>query len=571
MTRCAKVLAVLTALFLTTDATETGLRGNNGEERRRLREQELAPGTRIFARYKSKRGHRLVVSCARNVVQDDDGDDIMIIEGNGDCMHRIHNDPDIEEADFDFPVHALGRGVSERMLREVLPWGMDMINADQLPKGEHDILVCIVDSGVAVGHPDFASNRINGADSQIFFRDDWRWNQDALGHGTGVAGILAAVGGNDVGITGAGLSIYVTRGIGNDGRGYESDIMRAVQQCVTAGAKIINLSVGGSFMSVRSQRYYKQVVDEMGIMMVSAAGNDGTDAPVYPAAHPNVIAVSGVYEFGGRWGSSNYGSQIELAAPAHHVLTTGVTTSTVEYDGHAVEGYHIGGTGTETVASKLVYCGFGQGICNGAEGNICLMFRLNVGHTLESLLESCEESKGVGAIIFDPENDDLISTWTVSPDITIPAMAVTMSTVAYLYRNVLGETVVVGTRTDGTVVTYTYEEPSGTSFAAPHVSAAAALVWSHFGSACTNHQIRYALAVSAQESMNGPGCDEEYGHGIVDAKGAYDWLVSHDCSTWGISEVSGGGCTTLEGGLVNVETSDEANHPPQQPNDLNGV
>jgi hypothetical protein len=110
----------------------------------------------------------------------------------------------------------------------------------------------------------------------------------------------------------------------------------------------------------------------------------------------------------------------------------------VEYDGHAVEGYHIGDTGTETVASKLVYCGFGHGICNGAEDNICLMFRLNVGHTLESLLESCEESKGVGAIIFDPENDDLISTWKVSSDITIPAMAVTMSTVAYLYQNVLG-------------------------------------------------------------------------------------------------------------------------------------
>ena len=91
---------------------------------------------------------------------------------------------------------------------------------------------------------------------------------------------------------------------------------------------------------------------------------------------------------------------------------------------------------------------------------------------------------------------------------------------------------------------YTYDIASGTSMAAPHVAAAAALVWSHFPD-CTNEQIRYALAASAKD-MGEPGCDTESGYGIVQAKAAYEFLESMSCSSgdWPTS-VSTGGCSTV--------------------------
>jgi hypothetical protein len=294
-------------------------------------------------------------------------------------MHRIQNDPDILEADFDFPVKLLSRNdnvllasteeeETRTLEEEISPWGMEMINANRLEKGDHDILICMIDSGVAAGHPYFSSVRIDGEDSELYYRETWRWNYDRLGHGTKVAGILSALS------EGTGLNLFVTRAVDDEGEGHESDTRAAVKQCVDAGANIINISMGGHWVSSRSRQYYRQVVEDMGIMMIAAAGNDDSDDLVYPASDPNVISVAAVNQSGDRWRYSNYGSQVELAAPGTRIFTTttGVSTSTLEVpDGHVVEGHHIGGTSTENVASKLVYCGYGQGNCNGAEDNIC--------------------------------------------------------------------------------------------------------------------------------------------------------------------------------------------------------
>ena len=78
----------------------------------------------------------------------------------------------------------------------------------------------------------------------------------------------------------------------------------------------------------------------------------------------------------------------------------------------------------------------------------------------------------------------------------------------------------------------TYRNLSGTSMATPHVAGVAGLVWSHFPD-CKPMQIRYALSKTANhEDSNQPRCNTQYGHGVVDAKAAYDFLAANPCSSW---------------------------------------
>jgi subtilisin family serine protease len=99
----------------------------------------------------------------------------------------------------------------------------------------------------------------------------------------------------------------------------------------------------------------------------------------------------------------------------------------------------------------------------------------------------------------------------------------------------LNEVVMIGDNgNDG--IEYTYASFTGSSMAVPHVAAAAAILWSHFGE-CTNHQIRYALVMTAQIPGHGD-CDDMYAYGIVKVKGGYDWLEKNPCREWDVPSIS---------------------------------
>jgi subtilisin family serine protease len=96
---------------------------------------------------------------------------------------------------------------------------------------------------------------------------------------------------------------------------------RRSTRAVTDGAKVINMSLGGSDYSV-SLNDTVQDAWNAGVVIVAGAGNDGTTAPFYPAALDNVVSVGAFDEDGARASFSNYGSWVDISAPGNLIMST---------------------------------------------------------------------------------------------------------------------------------------------------------------------------------------------------------------------------------------------------------
>jgi subtilisin family serine protease len=485
----------------------------------------------VLVRYKDNDSKLNVLAAASEVVEDVEDDNLVIVKMTQASFESIRYSGQVK-AEIDNKVEAFEVihedapiSINQRNLVEEVPWGIEMIQADQLNVGSFDVPVCIVDTGYAQGHPDLPTDTTGTSTPARNFA----WNEDLNGHGTHVAGIMAAVGGNGYGVTGVGnLKLHITRGLDQYSSGYESDVRRAVNQCVNAGAKVISISLGSSTMSDAASELYTRVVEEYGIMIVAASGNQGGQGKplyAYPASHPSVISVAAVYEWGDFWENSNYSDQVELAAPGHQVLSTSVSTSAVHASDFSYSGDRISGAPAFDVSGILVNCGPGNYQCFDASGAICLIVLDET--DLGKMIANCEAGGGIGAVIFDSvRRSDGVRYRNWFADSNIPAIGVQNQEGVELVSRV-GSFVTLGLSINDDRE-YSYRYLSGTSMATPHVAAVAALVWSHFPE-CTNHQIRHALMVTARDE-GAPGCDWDYGYGIVQAKDAYDFLSAHSCT-----------------------------------------
>jgi len=498
---------------------------------------------------------------------------IMVVEIDESNLHRLSNENVIISAQRDGRVEATGsiRNVplpsssnNARHLLEEIPWGIKMIQADQLDVGPHPVKCCIVDTGYALDHPDLPTNNVSGDNS---VRENWDWKVDLNGHGTHIAGTIAALRNNSLGIVGAGeIPLHITRGLDDQARGFESTLIDAIEQCIAAGAKIINVSLGGNTMSENSREFYSRAVKVDGVMIVAAAGNQGAKIHQYPASHPDVISVAAVYSWGRFWDKSNYSDQVELAAPGHGILSTTVTFAAVSTTNFSHRAVQVDGTRSRNQRGLLLDCGSGNYVCgksdNGTttvlpgrqDGGICLMYR---DHThLNKMVQNCEDGGGKGVIVFDANpalSSSTINTkskWTRS---SLSVVFVPMEVGETLLASFIGTVTSIGfhdTKFDPKP-THSYAYFEGTSMAVPHVVAAAALVWSYFPE-CSNNEIRYALAITASDQGK-KGCDWDYGYGIVKAKDAYDWLLSKQklrepcgSGSWGQPLKEGeGGCNVV--------------------------
>jgi hypothetical protein len=211
-------------------------------------------------------------------------------------------------------------------------WALTTLRAGEVGTATGQV-VGVVDTGVDASHPDLAGVVLPGTDI-VDGGDGWT---DPNGHGTHVAGIVAAVADNGIG--GAGLAqgaqILPVRVMAADGSGWDSDAAQGMVWAVDHGATVINLSFGGPDPSPVMDTAVKYALGK-GVSVVVAAGNEGQAGnPVeWPAADPGVIAVGAVDSAGVRPGWSSSGAQLALVAPGVRITST-VPVSAADPSGYA--------------------------------------------------------------------------------------------------------------------------------------------------------------------------------------------------------------------------------------------
>ena len=204
-------------------------------------------------------------------------------------------------------------------------WALDRLAAEKVWRKSSGtgVVVAVVDTGVQADHPDLKGQMLKGWD---FVESDGKAG-DRNGHGTHVAGIIAAKANNKRGIAGLAPSsrILPVRVLNSAGNGSTVAVARGIVYAVRKGADVINLSLAGSNPDAQVQAAVRYAV-RRGVVVVAAAGNSGCNAPTtYPAAFPGVIGVGASDRAGGVAPFSNCGTYVDVVAPG-----TGITSTMIK-------------------------------------------------------------------------------------------------------------------------------------------------------------------------------------------------------------------------------------------------
>ncbi|NML59499.1 S8 family serine peptidase [Massilia sp. RP-1-19] len=411
-------------------------------------------------------------------------------------------------------------------LGQLVPYGISMTQADQLPNGgakSGNRKICIIDSGYDRSHEDLNNN---GTVTGEYDPGTGWWHTDENSHGTHVAGTIAAANNSGIGVVGVipnqQLKLHIVKVFGADGWAYSSELADAANKCGDAKANIISMSLSGPEPSATEQAAFDALAAK-GILSVAASSNAGTTAPRWPAGYQSVVSV-GALDSNKSWATfSNYNPKVELSAPGVRVLSTvPMGTALVSSLNVGASSYAVGsvtGSPHATVTAPMADFGFGGAINPAMAGKVCLISR-GAGLPFGVKVANCEASGGVGAILYNNVAGSLNPTLGTTVT-TIPSVAASLAEGAAMLGQ-LGQDATVSVK----VGNYAYFD--GTSMATPHVAAVAGLVWSYFPS-CTAAQIRNTLAKSA-EDLGTAGRDDKYGYGLVRAKAAYDRIATMGCN-----------------------------------------
>ena len=236
-------------------------------------------------------------------------------------------DTEVLSVETDVAVHALATGGENDPMRPQ-QWALDSASFESawpLTRGG-GVIVAVVDTGVDAGHEDLGSVVLPGKDYVDPSRDG---RYDPAGHGTHVAGIIAARVNNGRGIAGAAPAVRIlpVRVLDADGSGVSSNVSAGIIWATDHGARVINVSLGGGpspgmQLAIRYARSKRAVV-------LAAAGNNGAsgNSIVYPAAYPEAVAVGAFDERFVKASYSNSASYVDISAPGSDILSTWSSSS----------------------------------------------------------------------------------------------------------------------------------------------------------------------------------------------------------------------------------------------------
>jgi serine protease len=446
------------------------------------------------------------------------------------ALQGLRNNPNVEYIEDD-PVREL--------YAQTTPYGIPMVQANQVAFADANAgacKVCIIDSGFYMSHEDLQEANVtvttdSGSGDPLV---------DGCGHGSHVAGTIAALG-NTTGVTGVipsgGVALHIVKVFGNDcSWSYSSDLINALNKCKAAGSKVVSMSLGGTFSSRTEQSAFNTAWNE-GVLSIAAAGNDGNNRKSYPASYSSVVSVAAIDANKNVATFSQFNSEVDIAAPGVGILSTvpwkgaSLTVGTSKYLASGI----TGSAESEGVSGALA----GGGLCDSSgswSGKVVLCERGGI--SFRDKVNNVLAGGGAAAVIYNNVSGGFAGTCDDGTGTTcdgIPAISISQEDGQALVSASLGAT---GTIVNSTTPGSGYEAWDGTSMATPHVSGVAALVWSNFP-ARSNADIRNALEQTAQD-LGAAGRDNYYGHGLVQAKAAYDLLAGGSSCT-PATEVCGDG------------------------------
>ncbi len=453
------------------------------------------------------------------------------------AVERLRANPEVEYVEIDAKRSLMGLyndDLGDPTSTQITPYAIYQSQANQLTLNTANAkTVCVVDSGIAGGqgetggfNADFDWSNITGTNDS----GTGNWNNDGGPHGTHVAGTVAAAD-NGFGVIGMapGNPLHIVKVFNDAGWGFSSDLAKAASDCISGGADIITMSLGGGRANRTEENAFASFVANGGLVL-AAAGNDGNNTRSYPAGYEAIMMVGAndnndniasfsQYPSCTSKGQTKDGYCVEVTAGGVGTFSTypagAATLASLSADSVAFAAASMENQGS---ASGSTYnFGLGEAVDTGAAGKICVIERGNI--SFHDKVLNCENSGGIGAIIYNNVDGMLYGTLGTTNLTTIPVVSAEMAD---------GTALVASSTASISVAPSDWGYMDGTSMATPGVAGVAALVWSNHPT-CTGAEIRAALKATAQDA-GAAGKDVNFGYGIVKAKAASDYLTANGCA-----------------------------------------
>jgi subtilisin family serine protease len=424
--------------------------------------------------------------------------------------------------------------------QQTRPYGISLVNAPGVWPvtrgtalvGATPIHVAIIDTGIDYHSPEL--RRIyKGGHNFITNTDD---PLDDAGHGTHVAGIIAAADDNQ-GVVGVApeVDLFSLKILNQCGSGSSENVIGALDWILQkkgqiGGNWVVNLSLGSSEAS-NAERGAFQRASDAGLLVVAASGNSFNEMPVdglaFPAAYPTVVSV-GAIDADMKIGSfSQRGPQLKVVAPGVSVLSTIVGASVITNDGRQFlgtlpvvvkdeQGTPLDGfcLPTPSISGNFVFCGRGNpaDFPSDVRGKIALIERGDLRFVVKA--QNAQAAGAIGVVVFDNANQPLgVSAFG---NFTAPSAVPTF--LPYVFISQADGQSLRATPEATVTLGFGFENwtlQSGTSMASPHAAAVAALAWAV---APTAPATAVAEAViNTAKDLGDAGVDNIFGHGLINA------------------------------------------------------